>query len=99
LDEARTHHAAALRLASEADAPLEQARAHSGLACACQASGESAQARHHWREALARYEASGAPEADEIRALFAEVIASDDQKPDDQKPAAEERTDPTPSCG
>ena len=64
---ARVHHAAALRLASEADAPLEQAHAHSGLARACEADGDSLQARHHWREALTGYVAIGAPEAGEIR--------------------------------
>jgi tetratricopeptide (TPR) repeat protein len=68
---ARAHHAAALRLASEADAPLEQARAHSGLARACQADGDSLQAQHHWQEALTRYAAIGAPEADQIRAEMA----------------------------
>jgi tetratricopeptide (TPR) repeat protein len=72
-DKARVHHAAALRLATEADAPLEQARAHSGLARACRTDGDSLQARHHWREALTRYAAIGAPEADEIRALLATV--------------------------
>jgi tetratricopeptide (TPR) repeat protein len=68
---ARPLHDAALRLATEARAPLEQARAHSGLARACQADGKSPQARHHWQQALTRYAAIGAPEADEIRARLA----------------------------
>ena len=66
----------ALRLASEAGSPREQARAHSGLARAYQADGDSVQARHHWREALTRYAAIGAPEAREIRARLA--TANDD---------------------
>ncbi|HEX3920863.1 MAG TPA: tetratricopeptide repeat protein [Streptosporangiaceae bacterium] len=68
-DKARTHHATALRLASEIGSPLEQARAHSGLARAYHADGDSHRARHHWQEALTRYTAVGAPEADEIRRL------------------------------
>lgn len=70
---ARVHHTAALRLASEAGGPLEQARAHSGPARACQADGDSLQARHHWQQALTRYAAIGAPEADEIRARLAAI--------------------------
>jgi hypothetical protein len=77
---ARAHHAAALELTSEIGAPLEQARAHSGLARACHADGDPAQARHHWQQALTRYTAIGAPEADEIRALLA-MIADDDVPP------------------
>jgi tetratricopeptide (TPR) repeat protein len=72
-DKARAHHAAALRIASEADSPREQARAHSGLARACQAAGDPVQARHHWQEALDRYTAIGAPEADEVRARLAAI--------------------------
>ncbi len=70
-DKARAHYATALRLASEVDSPLEQARAHCGLARACQAHADPVQARHHWRQALTRYVAIGAPEADEIRARLA----------------------------
>jgi tetratricopeptide (TPR) repeat protein len=71
LDKAREHHATALRLASEAASPRAQARAHSGLARTCDADGASVQARHHWQEALDRYETIGAPEASEIRARLA----------------------------
>jgi hypothetical protein len=35
---------------------------------ACQADGDSLQARHHWQEALTTYDAIGGPEAEEIRA-------------------------------
>jgi hypothetical protein len=35
---------------------------------ACQADGDSLQARHDWQEALTTYDAIGAPEAEEIRA-------------------------------
>lgn len=79
-DKAREHHATALRLASEADVPLEQARAHSGLARVSQASGDLVQARHHWQEALTRYEAIGAPEADDIRTRLATVGDGDDKQ-------------------
>jgi hypothetical protein len=51
--------------------PSLQARAHRGLAHACHAEGDLTQARHHWREALTRYTAIGAPEADDIRAELA----------------------------
>jgi len=69
--QACVRHAAALMLASETRVPWVQARAHSGLAAACQADGDLVQARHHWQEALTRYAAIGAPEADEIRARLA----------------------------
>jgi tetratricopeptide (TPR) repeat protein len=72
-DQAHERHAAALRLASKADAPREQARAHSGLARACQAGGDQAQARYHWQEALTHYTAIGAPEADQVRAELAKA--------------------------
>jgi len=70
---ARAYHAAALRLATEACAPREQARAHRGLARACHASGKPVQARRHRREALAIYTAIRAPEADQVRAEMATV--------------------------
>ena len=79
-DKAPANHAAALRLASGAGTPLQQANAHSGLARACHADGDSSQARHHWQQALTRYAAIGAPEADEIRARLA-IIADDGDKP------------------
>ena len=65
---ARQRYAAALTLAAEAADRYEQARAHDGLGCAYQAEGAMAQARRHWREALARYSDLGAPEADRVRA-------------------------------
>jgi len=68
---ARVHHATALRLASQGGVPLNQARAHRGLARACHAGGDSVQARYHWQEALTLYTAIGAPEAREIRANLA----------------------------
>jgi tetratricopeptide (TPR) repeat protein len=72
-DKARAHHAAALRLASATDSSRQQARAHSGLARACQADGDPAQAWRHWQEALTRYAAIGAPEADQVLAEMATV--------------------------
>jgi DNA-binding SARP family transcriptional activator/Flp pilus assembly protein TadD len=77
-EKAHEHHATALRLASEADSPRQQARAHSGLARGCQADGDPIQARHHWREALTRYTAIGAPEADEVRTSLAMAGKSDE---------------------
>jgi tetratricopeptide (TPR) repeat protein len=65
---ARQYHATALRLASETDSSLEQAHAQSGLARASEGDGDSVTARRHWQEALTRYTAIGAPEADEVRA-------------------------------
>jgi Flp pilus assembly protein TadD len=60
---ARSYHAAGLRLVSQADSPRQQARAHSGLARSCEANGDSLRARHHWQEALTRYDALGSPKA------------------------------------
>jgi DNA-binding SARP family transcriptional activator len=93
---ARAHHARALRLASEADDSLRQARAHSGLARAWQADGDSLQVRHHWQEALTRYTAIGAPEADEIRAR---LTRAGDGGEHDHKPAEEDggTTPPLPT--
>lgn len=93
-DKARARHAAALRLASEAHLPLEQARAHSGLARACQTDGDSIQARHHWQQALTRYAAIDAPEADEIRARLAMAGNSGDEG---DKPAGAEDSGPMAS--
>ena len=77
--QARERHAAALRIASQAGTTVVQARAHSGLARAYHADGDSTQARHHWQEALTRYTAVGAPEADEIRARLG--AAADHERP------------------
>jgi DNA-binding SARP family transcriptional activator len=89
-DAARARHAAALRLVAEADSPRQQARAHTGLARACQADGDWLQARHHWQEALTRYAAIGAPEAQEIRARLAMAGADGDDR---LKPAQEVEED------
>jgi tetratricopeptide (TPR) repeat protein len=93
-DKARAYHAAALRLAPEAGPPLVQARAHSGLARACQVGGDLAQARHHWQQALTRYTAIGAPEADEIRAR---LTAAGDDSDDDHKPTENDGGTTSPS--
>jgi tetratricopeptide (TPR) repeat protein len=66
--QARTQHATALALASQIGDQHQQARAHSGLARACHETGDPGQARHHWHEALTRYTALGAPEAEQVRA-------------------------------
>ena len=90
-DQARVHHSAALRLALEADAPLLQARAHSGLGSACQASGELLQARRHWEEALTLYVSIDAPEASEIRSRLATVPSPDDRLEDQCPPPLDRR--------
>lgn len=66
--QSRAEHAMALAMASQTGDKYGQARAHEGLGHACHASGDLTQGRHHWREALALYAASGAPEADRVRA-------------------------------
>jgi DNA-binding SARP family transcriptional activator/tetratricopeptide (TPR) repeat protein len=86
-ESARAHHATALRLVSETNSPREQAHAHDGLARAYQAGGDPVQARHHWQEALTRYAAIGAPEADDIRAQLAKASADGD---DGHKPAEQD---------
>jgi hypothetical protein len=68
---------------------MEQARAHSGLARACEADGDSLQARRHWQEALTHYTAIGAPEAREIRDRLAMAGDSRDEG-DKQAGMAEE---------
>jgi DNA-binding SARP family transcriptional activator len=69
LHDARAHHAAALALASRTGDRYEQARAHHGLAITYHA--DPAQARSHWQQALARYTAIGAPDAEQIHAQLA----------------------------
>jgi tetratricopeptide (TPR) repeat protein len=96
LEKARAHHAAALRLASEADSPLRQAHAHSGLARTYDTDGDPPQARHHWQEALTIYDAISAPEADEIRARLATVGDNGD---DGHKPAEKDNIAIAPSSG
>jgi tetratricopeptide (TPR) repeat protein/DNA-binding XRE family transcriptional regulator len=69
--EARKKLATALDMAAQAGEKYEQARAHHGLARAYQASNDSAQADHHWMQALTLYINFNAPEADQIRAQLA----------------------------
>ncbi|HEY1915343.1 MAG TPA: tetratricopeptide repeat protein [Streptosporangiaceae bacterium] len=70
---ARVQYAAALEAAGQAGESFEQARAHDGLARACQAVGALAQARDHWQRALSLYDGLGAPEAGQIRAQLAKA--------------------------
>jgi DNA-binding SARP family transcriptional activator/Tfp pilus assembly protein PilF len=80
-DQARARYSAALRLAAETDMPDEvQGRTHCGLARACQADGDLAQAKYHRNEAITCYAAIGVPEANEIRAHLA-IAGNDDQQP------------------
>ncbi|HEV3380667.1 MAG TPA: tetratricopeptide repeat protein [Trebonia sp.] len=89
-DKARGCHTAALRLASEAGLPQQQARAHGGLARVCDADGDVTGASNHWQEALASYDAIGAPEAGEIRARLAMMGGNGD---DTRKPTGEGKGD------
>ena len=75
-EDARAEHTAALRLAAQTGDTYEQARAQAGLAGSWQASGFPARARRHWQEALTRYDDLGVPEAGEIRARLAELVAA-----------------------
>jgi Flp pilus assembly protein TadD len=52
----------------ELDLRHMRARAHDGLARACDALGDADQARHHWRQALAIFTELGVPEAGQVRA-------------------------------
>jgi len=65
-EEARPQFAAAASLAAQIGDARELARAHSGLASVCRATGDLGKARDHWKQALAIYNAAGAAEADEI---------------------------------
>jgi tetratricopeptide (TPR) repeat protein len=69
--EARAQHTAALRLAVQIGNKYGQAAAHNGIACSCRASHDLRQARHHWEQALLRYDQLGSPEADRVRAHLA----------------------------
>ncbi len=60
--QARIRHAKALALAIEADDTYEQARAHRGLACACQMTGDSRQARIHGKQSRLCYDKLGIPQ-------------------------------------
>jgi hypothetical protein len=68
---ARAQHAAALGLASQIGAKLQQARAHHGLARGHEAVFDPGQARPHWQQALALYTDLGVPEAGQVRAEVA----------------------------
>jgi tetratricopeptide (TPR) repeat protein/DNA-binding XRE family transcriptional regulator len=67
-EQARASYAAALRIARETGGKHELARACYGLGESCQAAGDTRQARRHWHDAMALYEALGAPEAESVRA-------------------------------
>jgi tetratricopeptide (TPR) repeat protein len=71
LADAQAHYTAALDLSQRANWTCGQSRAHDGLGQLYHASGDSREARRHWREALTRYTELGAPEADLIRARLA----------------------------
>jgi cytochrome c-type biogenesis protein CcmH/NrfG len=80
-------HAAALAMAIQCGDKREQARAHSGLASACQVTGDSEQARSHW-QALARYTDLGTPEAEQVRVQI-EAAAEGQREPLAQPPLAQ----------
>jgi tetratricopeptide (TPR) repeat protein/transcriptional regulator with XRE-family HTH domain len=69
--DAHAQCAAAHDLATQIGQLYEMARAHDGLGQAAHALGNRAQARWHWRKALALHAEMGTPEADEIRARLA----------------------------
>jgi tetratricopeptide (TPR) repeat protein len=58
----------ALKLSREIADPVQAGRALYGLGCALLETEGAAAAGDHWREALALFEATGRPEADEVRA-------------------------------
>jgi tetratricopeptide (TPR) repeat protein len=58
----------ALAVATEGSHRKGQADAHAGIAAVHAGRGETDVARKHWRQALARYEALGLPQAAEVRA-------------------------------
>jgi hypothetical protein len=57
----------ALGLAGQIHDKYEQARAHNGLARGYHATGDLAQARCHWQQALALCADLGTPDAEHIR--------------------------------
>jgi DNA-binding SARP family transcriptional activator/tetratricopeptide (TPR) repeat protein len=65
---ALAQYAAAQALADQIGDTYKQALAHLGMARAHHADGDCGEARPHWDEALRRYTALGAPEADWVRA-------------------------------
>jgi tetratricopeptide (TPR) repeat protein len=88
-DLACARHAAALNLAVQAGEKHQQARAHAGLAGACQACGDLATARRHQQHALDLYTDLGAPEAGPIRTQLA---VADNAAPGRQQPPADKKT-------
>ena len=57
----------ALKLSREIADPVQEGQALYGLGCALQASNDSDAARDYWRAALTLFEATGSPEADDVR--------------------------------
>jgi hypothetical protein len=50
----------------------QQARAHHGLASACDATGQHGSGREHWQRALDIYTSLGVPEAAQMTTIIAE---------------------------
>jgi tetratricopeptide (TPR) repeat protein len=71
-----TSYRAAHGLAVSFDEQYEQARAHDGLARSYRAAGDGSLARHHGKHALDLFSSLGTPEAEEVRALLSELLAS-----------------------
>jgi tetratricopeptide (TPR) repeat protein/transcriptional regulator with XRE-family HTH domain len=69
--DASAEFAAALGLASQVCDRYEEGRAHDGLARTHDATGDSAQARYHWLQALTVYAELGVPEAGQVHARLA----------------------------
>ena len=80
LEVASSQHLAALAVAAEVEAFDQEARAHHGLARVHGARGNEDEARHHFRQAFARYTELGFPEADTVSAELAEFDAG--RRPD-----------------
>jgi tetratricopeptide (TPR) repeat protein/DNA-binding SARP family transcriptional activator len=59
---------AALKLSQEIADPVQEGHAHYGLGCALLETEGAGAAVSQWREALALFEATGRPEADDLRA-------------------------------
>jgi hypothetical protein len=82
---------------AEARARSQQARAHCGLASACQVTGDSGQARSHGQQALARYTDLGIPEAEQVRAEITAAAGAQREPPASGSLAlASARTAPQP---
>lgn len=68
LVKARDRYQDALVIARQIGAQHTQARAHDCLACTYHATGDRAQARDHWQQALALYADLGVPDAADVSA-------------------------------